>query len=69
MFVGAGIAHNWFLAAAPDKTVDGAIVVGGPGPYGQIAVVTGIVFCVILGLAARSGKTKYSTTATKHRIS
>ncbi len=57
MFVGAGIAHNWFLAAAPDKTVDGAIVVGGPGPYGQIAVVTGIVFCMILGLTAKSGRT------------
>lgn len=53
MFVGAGIVHNWFLAAVPDTAVDG---IGGPGPYGRIAVVTGIVFCVILGLTARSGK-------------
>lgn len=56
MFVGAGIAHNWFLAAVPDKTIEGTLVVGGPGPYGQIGVVAGIVFCVILGLTARSGK-------------
>jgi len=56
MFVGASVAHNWFLAAVPDKTVEGTLVIGGPGPYGQIAVVAGIVFCVILGLTARSGK-------------
>jgi YedE family putative selenium metabolism protein len=56
MFVGAGVAHNWFLAAVPDKIVDGKLLVGGPGPYGQIAVVTGIVFCVILGLTARTPK-------------
>jgi len=53
MFVGAGIAHNWFLAAAPDKINEGTLVPGGPGFYGQIAVATGIAFCVILGLTAR----------------
>jgi len=56
MLFGAGVVHNWFLAAVPDKTVEGTLVVGGPGPYGQIAVVTGIAFCVILGLTARNPK-------------
>ena len=53
MITGAGITHNWFLAAVPDKMVEGTLQVGGPGVYGQIAVVAGIVFCVILGLTAR----------------
>ena len=39
-----------------DKTVDGTIQVGGPGGYGQIAVLAGIVFCVVLGLTARPQK-------------
>ena len=56
MFVGAGVAHNWFLAAVPDKMVESTLVIGGPGPYGQIAVVAGIAFCVVLGLTARSRK-------------
>ena len=53
MLTGAGIAHNWFLAAVPDKIVEGSLRIGGPGTYGQIAVVVGIVFCIILGLTAR----------------
>lgn len=57
MFVGAGITHNWFLAAAPDKMVDGVLQLGGPGGYGRIAVAVGIVFCIILGLTARPRKT------------
>lgn len=56
MLVGAGVAHNWFLAATPDKLVGEVCVVGGPGFYGQIAVIVGIVFCVILGLTARNRK-------------
>jgi YedE family putative selenium metabolism protein len=56
MLFGAGVAHNWFLAATPDKMVDGTVVVGGPGLYGQIAVIVGIVFCVVLGLTARNRK-------------
>jgi hypothetical protein len=50
---GAAICHNWFLAAVPDKVVDGVLKVGGPGPWGKIAVIVGLVFCVILGLFAR----------------
>ena len=56
MFAGTAVAHNWVLAAVPDKMVDGTFSVGGPGPYGQIAVVAGIVFCIILGLTARERK-------------
>ena len=54
MFVGAGLAHNWFLAAVPDKVVEETFILGGPGLAGQIAVVAGLAFCVVLGLTARS---------------
>jgi YedE family putative selenium metabolism protein len=53
MITGAAFAHNFMLAASPDKLVDGALVVGGPAVYGQIAVVLGIVVCVVLGLTMR----------------
>ena len=54
MLFGAGLAHNWFLAAVPDKLLaDGALQTGGPGVWGQIAVILGLVFCVVLGLTAR----------------
>ncbi|MDP6542539.1 MAG: YedE family putative selenium transporter [Phycisphaerae bacterium] len=50
---GAAICHRWFLAAVPDKVVDGVLQVGGPGPWGKIAVIVGLVFCAALGLLAR----------------
>ena len=53
MIVGAGFAHNFLLAAAPDKIAEGALVVGGPGMNGQVAVVIGLVFCLILGFTMR----------------
>ncbi len=53
MIIGAGFAHNFALAGSPDKLVDGVLTVGGPGIYGQIAVVIGLVVCVILGLTIR----------------
>jgi len=53
--VGAGVAHAWFFAAGPDKVIDGAVTVGGPGLYGKIAVVIGLAFCLALGLTARQG--------------
>ena len=55
---GAAICHNWFLAAAPDKVIDGVLKVGGPGPWGKIAVIVGLVFCVALGLLARARRTE-----------
>ena len=53
MVTGAAFCHNLALAGVPDKVVAGATTVGGPGPNGQIAVVLGLVFCVVLGLFAR----------------
>ncbi|HUT35293.1 MAG TPA: YedE family putative selenium transporter [Planctomycetota bacterium] len=53
MIVGAAFAHNFFLAGAPDAMVDGVLKLGGPGYYGQIAVVAGLAFCSLLGLTAR----------------
>ncbi|MDP6634461.1 MAG: YedE family putative selenium transporter [Phycisphaerae bacterium] len=50
---GAAICHNWFLAAVPDKMVDGALQIGGPGPWGKVAVIVGLVFCVMLGILVR----------------
>lgn len=54
MLVGAGFAHNFALAASPDKFVDGVTqAVGGPGPFGQAAVAVGLVFCIVLGFTMR----------------
>lgn len=53
MITGAAFAHNFALAGVPDKLVEGVVKVGGPGPNGQIAVMIGIIFCVILGFAMR----------------
>ena len=53
MIVGAGFAHNFALAGKPDKMVEGVLHVGGPGLNGQVAVILGIVFCVVLGFAMR----------------
>ncbi len=51
MIIGAAFAHNFALAGVPDKLVDGALVVGGPGSYGQAAVLLGLAVCAILGFA------------------
>ena len=53
MIVGAGFAHNFLLAAGPDKMAEGALVIGGPGINGQIAVAIGLVFCLVLGFTMR----------------
>jgi uncharacterized protein len=51
---GAAICHNWFLAAVPDKMGPSSLVqVGGPGYWGKVAVIVGLVFCVLLGLLVR----------------
>ena len=52
MLVGAGICHNWTLISAPDKVVNGIYTVGGPTMPAMVAVVTGIVFCLLACLAA-----------------
>ena len=53
MIVGAGLAHNFGLAGAPDAVVEGVQKVGGIGPYGMAAVVLGLAVCVIIGLTMR----------------
>jgi YedE family putative selenium metabolism protein len=43
MIVGAGFAHNFGMASSP----------AGPGPWGPVAVIVGLVVCVIFGLTMR----------------
>lgn len=43
MIVGAGISHNFLLASSP----------AGTGAFGPAAVITGIVFCLIIGFTMR----------------
>jgi YedE family putative selenium metabolism protein len=56
MIVGAAFAHNFVIAAGPDKMVEGALKIGGPGPNGMVAVLIGLIFCIILGLVMRPVK-------------
>ena len=53
MLVGAAVAHNFALDAAAEKMSDAVLQVGGPGFNGQVAVLVGIVFCLILGFSMR----------------
>lgn len=51
MLTGAGICHNWVLTSSPDRVVEGVLTVGGPTTPAAIAVVAGIVFCIVVGLS------------------
>lgn len=51
MFIGAAFAHNFGLAAVPDKIIDGITVIGGPSHAGMVAVGIGIIYCVVLGFS------------------
>jgi YedE family putative selenium metabolism protein len=53
MISGAAFAHNFQLAGAPDRLAAGVLVTGGPGVNGQIAILLGLVFCLVLGFALR----------------
>lgn len=53
MIVGAGIAHNFNLAAKPDAVVDGVVQIGGLSPFGMTAVILGIIVCVVIGFTMR----------------
>lgn len=53
MIFGAGFAHNFALTGIPDKLAEGMLTVGGPGPYGQAAVILGLAFCIVLGFTMR----------------
>jgi YedE family putative selenium metabolism protein len=43
MIVGAGLSHNFSMASSA----------AGPGPYGPIAVIIGLIFCIVLGFTMR----------------
>jgi YedE family putative selenium metabolism protein len=47
MVVGAGFAHNFTMASSPS----------GPAAFGPIAVIVGLVICIIIGLTMREVKT------------
>ena len=53
MLFGAGICHNWALVSAPDKMTDGILTVGGPTVPAKIAIVIGIIVCVLVGLCGK----------------
>jgi YedE family putative selenium metabolism protein len=53
MIAGAGLAHNFALAGAPDAVVEGVQKVGGISSYGMAAVVLGLAVCVVIGLTMR----------------
>ena len=53
MITGAGLAHNFALAGSPDTVVEGVQKVGGISPYGMVAVVLGLVVCVLIGFTMR----------------
>ena len=53
MIFGAGFAHNFALAGRPDRIVEGAAQVGGISPAGMIAVILGLVVCLIIGFTMR----------------
>jgi hypothetical protein len=53
MITGAGLAHNFGLAGAPDSVVEGVQKVGGIGTAGMVAVVLGLVVCLVIGFTMR----------------
>lgn len=61
MLAGVAFAHNFSLAAAPDKLSVLAddvqtLTVGGPSAFGQGAVLIGLAVCVAMGLTMREPK-------------
>ncbi|OQY01894.1 MAG: YedE-related selenium metabolism membrane protein [Desulfobacteraceae bacterium 4572_130] len=53
MVTGAAFAHNFGLAAKPDKILNGVVYVGGVSSAGMAAVIIGILVCVIIGFTMR----------------
>ena len=53
MITGAAFAHNFGLAAKPDKVVEDVVQVGGISTVGMIAVILGLVVCLIIGFSMR----------------
>ncbi len=53
MITGAAFAHNFTLAGKPDSVVEGAIQVGGISTAGMVAVILGLVVCLVIGFTMR----------------
>ncbi|MBN1426265.1 YedE-related selenium metabolism membrane protein [Candidatus Fermentibacteria bacterium] len=53
MIVGAGFSHNFALAGSPDSVAAGVAKVGGLTPFGQGAVLLGLVVCLLIGFTMR----------------
>jgi len=53
MTTGAAFSHNFVLAGKPDKVVEGVVNVGGLTTAGMVAVVVGLVICLIIGVTMR----------------
>jgi len=53
MIVAAAFAHNLTLAASPDKVAEGVVTTGGLTTAGMVAVIVGLVFCLLIGLTMR----------------
>lgn len=56
MMAGAAMAHNFALAAKPDKVLDGIVKTGGVSINGMVAVIVGITFCLIIGFFVRESE-------------
>jgi len=48
MITGSAFAHNFALAGKPDGDL-----VGGIGPYGMVAVILGLMVCLVIGFTMR----------------
>jgi len=53
MITGAAFAHNFALAASPDSVTNGVVKTGGVGPAGMVAVILGLVVCLVIGATMR----------------
>jgi YedE family putative selenium metabolism protein len=53
MIVGAGFSHNFGLAGKADAIKEGVLTVGGPSPYGMVAVLLGLAVCLAIGFTMR----------------
>ncbi len=53
MIFGAAFAHNFTTAGIPDKVVEGVVQIGGLTTAGMVAVVLGLVVCLVIGFSMR----------------
>jgi len=60
MITGAAFSHNFNLAGKPDALVDGVVKQGGISDFGMIAVISGLVICLIIGFSMRPEKMEVS---------